>query len=207
MDKKQTALTNMHQLFLEALRHREQEIFRYLVILGPTIGGFMWLINNDAVNDAVNNKVFVVGTVGVLLLLLLGAVYAIALGYNYRYITLQLAKIETKFDIKDYMLGSWPRMPDEFVKRYRFLGCPCCTPPDIIKVFWLAFLAGIIGVTVSTYFVKPSVPLLVMVIHVGVACLVVGGLLAPWYYGQKLHELCNQEDIENWTPDRQDGNP
>ncbi len=53
MEEKQTALGNMHQLFLEALRHREQEIFRYLAILGPALGGFMWLIQSEASNGVV----------------------------------------------------------------------------------------------------------------------------------------------------------
>jgi hypothetical protein len=39
------ALESMHKLLLEALRHREQEIVRYLAILGPALGGFVWLLH------------------------------------------------------------------------------------------------------------------------------------------------------------------
>jgi len=244
MNEKQTALANMHQLFLEALRHREQEIFRYLAILGPALGGFVWLLHagsavevtTDAAGKAVITThvlsvgVFVVGTISVLLLLLLGAVYSLALGYNYRYITLQLAKLEKKLKIKHYMLEGWPGSRDVFVRRYKLLrsiprlirrwvfcilpkrsykrvfNTRWCTPPEIIKVFWWAFLTGIVGVTVSAYLVKPGALLLAVVIPVGAACLVIGGFLSPWHYGRKLHERCKQEP-ENWTPDQPNGNP
>ena len=203
MNEKQTALVNMHQLFLEALRHREQEIFRYLAILGPALGGFIWLIHGGPGS----NGAFVVGTVSVLLLLLLGAVYSLARGYNYRYITLQLAKLEKKLKIEHYMLEGWPRSRDVFLARYKLLcSIPWCTPPEVIRVFWWAFLTGTVGVTASACLIKPVVLLLAVVIPVGVACLVVGGFLLPWHYGRKLHERCKQEP-ENWTPDQQNGNP
>lgn len=36
----------IHKLLLEALRYREQEIFRYLAIPGPALGGFVWLLHS-----------------------------------------------------------------------------------------------------------------------------------------------------------------
>ena len=56
------ALLNMHKMFLEALRHREQEIVRFLAILGPALGGFIWLIGKRQLNP----DMFVTGTYGVL---------------------------------------------------------------------------------------------------------------------------------------------
>ena len=95
-----TVLGGMHRLFLEALRHREQEIFHYLAILGPALGGFGWILYNR-----IGRQVeFAVGTIFVIALLLLGALYSLALGYNYRYIVLELAKLETVLKIKDAML-------------------------------------------------------------------------------------------------------
>ena len=88
-------LENMHKLLLQALRHREQEIVRYLAILGPALGGFAWLLywSKDGVN-------LTVGTMGVLFLLFLGAIYSLALGYNYRCIVLELAKLEAVLQAK-----------------------------------------------------------------------------------------------------------
>ena len=138
-------LENMHKLFLEALRHREQEIFRYLAILGPALGGFMWLLQIDA-----EKKIFVMGTISVILLFLLGGIYCLALGYNFRYITLQLAKLESILKVKDSILVGWPKSPEDFIERYRLLwGIPWCTPPEIINVFWWAFSMGISGVTLT----------------------------------------------------------
>lgn len=183
------ALVNMHKLLLEALRHREQEIIRYLAILGPALGGFLWLI----LADQVNNLVFIAGTIGVLFLLLLGAFYSLALGYNYRYITLQLAKLETNLGISDAMLEGWPKSPKDFLKRYSIGGrIPWCTPPEVIWAFWLAFVVGIVGVTATACMHKPEVLILAWVSSVGVFSSLAGFLL-PIHFGQKLREHCNKE--------------
>ena len=74
-DHQGTAVANMHKTFLEALRHREQEIVRFVAILAPALGGFVWLLTKD-----VTPYVFTVGTLGVLFFLLVGGVYCLALG-------------------------------------------------------------------------------------------------------------------------------
>src|SRR5207302_6804579 len=99
-------------------------------ILVPAVGGFVWLLRS-----APEKTLFVGGTVGTLLLLFLGAVYSLTLGYNYRYITLQLAKIEDLLAATDAMLEGWPKSPNDFLQKYKFLGLSWCTPPEIIKVF------------------------------------------------------------------------
>lgn len=127
----------MHGALLDALRHREQEIFSYLAILVPALAGFVWLLANST-NSGVP---FLAGVFGVLLMLLLGATYSLTLGYNYRYITFQLAKIEQLLNAKDAMLHGWPKSPKEFLERYtiwRFM--PWCTPLGSA-----CFLAGLLG--------------------------------------------------------------
>src|SRR3989338_3054839 len=140
-------LMNMHQIFLETLRHREQEIFQYLAILGPALGGFGWLLFNRTGHE----EEFVYGTFGVIALLFLCAVYSLTLGYNFRYIILQLAKLEIFLDIKNVMLAGWPRDRRDFLKYKLFGFIPYCVPPEIIKVFWLAFLGGIALVTITAW--------------------------------------------------------
>jgi len=183
-----SALVNMHKLLLEALRHREQELVRYLAILGPALGGFVLLLHSGTCVAFV----FIVGTVGVLLLLLLGAVYSLALGYNFRYIILELAKLEALLKIRDAMLVGWPRSRKDFLDRYKIWGIPCCVPPEIIKIFWLAFLVGIVGVTVTACIYMPKTLVLKIVISSGTACLLVG-LLLPFWFGYKLRNKCEQE--------------
>jgi hypothetical protein len=142
-DSDESTLKEMHLALLEALRQREQETFSYLTTLGLAFGGFGWLLLHENSKEPPATKIlFVFGTVGILLLLCLGAIYALALGYNYRYITFQLAKIEDFLKIKDVMLKGWPRSVEEFKKYKRW-----CDPPEIIKVFWLAFTVGILFVT------------------------------------------------------------
>ena len=93
-----------------------------------------------------------------LLVLLMGAFYSLALGYNYRYIILQLAKLEATDTLalksKDVVLAYWPRKVEDFEKGSRWGVIPWCTPPDIIKVFWIAFLVCILGVTAVAYSVN-----------------------------------------------------
>jgi len=198
------AAQNMHKTFLEALRHREQEILRFMAILAPALGGFVWLVNLDD-EQARNLYVFGVGTIGVLFLLVVGAVYSLALGYNYRCITLQVAKLEaTCLGIRDFILEAWPRKRDDFLKRYKiFCKIPYCAPPEIIKVFWWAFNVGIFGVTVSgaihvftTEWEGVAMVLwAIVIIAFGVICEIVGWIMPIWY-GCKLKKLCKQEPAE-----------
>ncbi len=189
-DGSREALESMHRLLLEALRHREQEIVRYLAILGPALGGFVWLLHSGTGSAGM----FIVGTEGVLLLLLLGAAYSLALGYNYRYVTLELAKLEAILQITDAMLEIWPKTPEAFLKRYRLWHwIPWCTPPAVIKVFWVAFLIGIFGVMATAWGREPALATSGPMLLVGVMCLLLGWILIPMRYGKKLHKACEEE--------------
>jgi hypothetical protein len=53
----------MHKALLEALRHREQEILRYLAFVGPALAGFIWLLSLEYEKNA---WAFIVGTVAIL---------------------------------------------------------------------------------------------------------------------------------------------
>jgi hypothetical protein len=184
-----SVLENMHQQLLEALRHREQEVIRYLAILGPALGGFIWLLQSDKTGE----KVFIIGTIGVQLLLLLGAAYSLALGYNYRYITLELAKLENHLKIRDFVLVGWPRSSKEFMGRYKLFCCiPWCAPPEVIKIFWISFLVGIVGVTVASIYKLNTMPLII--IEGGILCFFVGWLL-PIHFGTKLQKQCKKENF------------
>lgn len=173
------ALQNMHQLLLEALRHREQAIIRFLVILGPALGGFVLLLQRDFID-----KVYISGTIGVQILLLLGSVYSIALGYNYRYIIFQLAKIEAALRIASVMLVKWPRSLADFEKQY-VKKDPRCIPPEIIRVFWLIFNFGILGVTVTAYDARLEILELTLILFMGSISLWIA-VWAPYYYGNKI---------------------
>jgi hypothetical protein len=178
----------MHQLFLEALRHREQEILKYLAILGPALSGYVLLYIKDA-----NTKGFFLGTLGALLALLIGSVYSLYLGYNFRYIVLEIAKIELILGMKDDMLVGWPRHPKQFQTRYVRFGMPYCTPPGIIEAFWLAFIIGMFGITVSATILGPiDWAYKTIIIFLGITCICLSFYL-PTRHGKKLHALCEQE--------------
>jgi len=146
------ALLNMHKAYLNALRHREQDIVRFVLILVSTLGGFVWLFQVDSPYRA---GALIVGTYGVFLVFLVGAFYALTLGYNYRYLTLQVSLLEHRFGLKEIMMAGWPGGQDDPVedvrKRCLWGVIPCCTPPEIVKYFWLAFVFGIALVTPLGY--------------------------------------------------------
>jgi hypothetical protein len=179
---------NMHNTLLEALRHREQEILRYIAILAPALGGFVWLVKEFIKDNEVIG--FTIGTVGVLFLLLLGAIYSLALGYNYRCITMQIAKLEALcLGMCKFILESWPRTPQDFVK-YKW-----CYPPEIIKPFWLAFVICIFGVTGIALLLLPIKENRLMwgiILVFGIICFCIA-LLAPSYYGSKFENHRKKE--------------
>lgn len=190
-------LEKMHGLLLEALRHREQEIFNYLAILGPALAGFAGILYKDQ-TKGVSIGLFLFGTVSVLSLLFFGAVYSLMLGYNYRYITLQLAKIEYVLGMTEAMLTKWPKIPEDF-DTYKCCSIWVCTPPEIIKVFWEAFLAGIAGVVVTACFWRPECLVYALASSFGAVFLVLGGILCPIWLGCKLHGLRDGETIGGWN--------
>ena len=106
-DKKDQLSSARHQLVLEALRQREQEVLRYLVIMGPALGGFVWLMSKYP--EEISIKAFCLGSIGLILIMLLGACYCIALGYNYRCIVFQIAKDEKNMCISGTVLNAWHR--------------------------------------------------------------------------------------------------
>lgn len=189
----------MHSLFLEALRNREQEILKFLAILVPALGAYGWFISKISNNI----ELFAIGTIGVLLLLLLGAIYSLALGYNFRCITFQIAKLETMLQVNDVMLKGWPKSIEEFKKRYCNGSKKKCFPPELIKFFWVAFLVGIGGVTISAVvlfikemiflFLIKDIVLLTIVLIIGTICLIIG-LWFPHYFGRKMRKLIKIED-------------
>lgn len=189
-------LRGMHAELLKSLRRREQEIFSYLAILVPALTGFFLLLTSN------NVSLFLIGSMGVILLLLLGSLYSLALGYNYRYITLQLAKIERWLSADHGLLEGWPKAPDQFRVRYSLWGIiPWCTPPAIIQVFWYAFLVGIIGVTAAASFSRPGI--CKFIVPFGACSFLGGALLGPLRFGHKLIRLCDQER-SSWDAQRPD---
>lgn len=192
------SIENMHKTFLEALRHREQEILRFIAILAPALGGFIWLLK-EFLENSNGTSVFTVGTVSVLFILMVGAIYALALGYNFRYVTLQLAKMESEncLNIKKFILESWPRTAKKWADKYR--KWPYCDPPDIIKVFWLAFVAAkLFIILVACFFLwveyENVCGQICTIIIVGGLCIIIAVLFAPIYYGWKLHIACDKEE-------------
>jgi hypothetical protein len=169
----------MHGALLEALRHREQEIFSYLAILVPALGGFLWLLLHRSVAGNSGDLALFAGTLGTLLLLFLGVGYSLTLGYNFRNVTFQLAKIEHHLEVEKVILQGWPRSPQAFRKQYRLWGLAYCAPPEMIKIFWAAFLIGMFWVVVVYWSIGTSAPHRWAVVSIG-AAFFLSGFGAPF---------------------------
>lgn len=193
MHVRNVAIADLHRLMLEALRQREQDIFKYIAILGTALGGFFLLIrsvnNNQPPSDNPLEELhFVIGTIGVLSLLAVGALYSASLGYNFRYITFQLAKIESRLKMDTYILEAWPRSVECFRKRYGIF----CKPPEIISIFWGSFIFAIFGVIVISCVLYPTELSRGAIISSG-AWAIGLGIMAPLHYAKKIRNLCNRE--------------
>lgn len=226
-DAQYQTLVNMHNAFHEALRHREQDIIRFVAILATALGGFVLILGKENLREPAR---FVAGAYGVLLILVVGAFYALALGYNYRYLTLQLSKLgsEACLDIEKFLLSHWPKDIEQFRRRCHCGIIPWCTPPGIIKVFWVAFVVSILGVTVVVSVAKNDIvwsettstqptnlqspaqgqpakpdsratwtPLLRPIPYVGGVCFLLS-LLGPIHVGWKMLRACDKENPMDW---------
>jgi len=197
----QTMVRDKHKLFLEALRHREQQIVQFLAILVPSLGAFLWLLRPVVCvvckegTVATRPELIATGAIAAIFLLCVGAVYAVALGYNFRYVVMQMAKIEAKTGILDYVLIGWPRKPGKFKKRY-------CMPPEMIMVFWLSFLVGIVGVALAAWYHVGNKPVCLLVALTAILAIVAGAQIAPRRYGRKLTEMADKENENEWEPDK-----
>lgn len=178
-------LANYHKLLLEALRDREQEIFLYLAIMGPALGGFIWLLYEV---ENTKPQIVLTATIGIWLLFLLGALYSVALGYNYRYITLQLRKLEEELGIQDEILASWGKSFEESLNDYRiFCGIPWCGLPEVIKWYWFAFPTLILFTTSAAFYYTHR-----YILILGIVPFILS-LMSPICYGCKLHSICKEE--------------
>ena len=148
------ALRGYHRALLEAMRQREVDIIKFLAILGLALGGFVWLYHQTGGKAT---PAMIVGLYGVLLSLFVGALYALALGYNYRSITMQAAKLECGLRIQENVLLGWPTTCRDFERRFRWGAIPWSSPPEIIKTFWLALLLCIFLVIVFSFRMEPDV--------------------------------------------------
>jgi len=205
MDLKDEVRLRRHQLFLEALRYREQEVFRYLAIMGPALGGFVWLLARYR-NHHIDITTFCLGTVGLVALLFLGACYCIALGYNYRYLTFQISKEEDEIGVSRTVLKAWPRGLHRWFEWTKFghyhplLGklharlynSAWCFPPGLIAVFWYAFVVGQVFLTLTAFLVSKSDRIAWLAFGVGIVCVAMT-FIVPWWHGKKLRDLVEKE--------------
>jgi len=192
-----------HRLFLEAPRHREQEVLRYLAILGPALGGFLWLAMKYPKD--VTAVTFHVAAIALQGLMLLGAWYGAALGYNYRCITMLLSKEEKSPDLADAALEAWADAPGgsgdrttlghyfRWARRWPWLSNrPWCFPPELVAVFWWAFLICTAFLTLATVAICDWGWPVGLTVICGAGAFVLS-LVAPWHFGKKLRSVREKE--------------
>ena len=195
------ALRDKHQQLLIALRQREQDVIRYLAILVPAFGGFYWLIDKR-ISDNLPEKVFLLGGIGIQFILTVGAAYTLMLSYNYRYIVIQLAKLESKLNLENATLEGWLKWSkdgslEEYQKR---MGNWWKMPPEIMKVFWVTFLISIFFVTLIQLFYLCTPCYRGWSALCGALGLVIGAVLMPESLCSKLQKILSDEIHTRQSP-------
>jgi hypothetical protein len=212
MKNKNEIVEMRYRLLLEALRRREEEVLRYLAILGPAFGGLFYLVTMSGRCPKDDNIwTFCVAIAGLEALLLLGAWYCSALGYNYRSIIIQVVKLEETLKVQDSVLNAWPKTIGKCAKRsqlghyFQWLSeerhpkiykLPWCFPPAIINVFLWAFCLSIVYFTLSTIIICGWYWQVEVATVFGVMFLFFS-LYAPYYFGKKLKRVCDMEKQED----------
>ena len=185
---REEALLNMQKLYLEALRSRESEVLQFIVVLATGLGGFAWAMDKIITGGiSLENHLvsFVAIIFSILLLLLLGAMHALALSYNYRSVVLQLRKIEDSIHVGDVILDEW-----------RKIKCNM-KPPEIIKQFYLAYIWAIILITLFSLLVVCSYnPIMSVAIAIIGACIVyILCYKVRIYYDSKIEYLIKNDSV------------
>jgi len=101
-------------------------------------------------------------------------------------------------EIKDFMLKYWLRTPKQWKEKYKK---GKCFPPEIIKVFWLAFvIAKFLVVLAAGVFLYTKCENVTVQIHLviigGLFCIIIAAWFAPCHYGKKLRGACEDEPDE-----------
>jgi hypothetical protein len=191
-------LINMHSLMMEALRHREQDIIRYLAILIPAFGGFLWILKD--INEKYMDSIYIVAVIVVVVLLTMGGIYSLSISYNYRSVLFQKAKLEKMLGMKSFILCNWSRDPKDFKAKLPHLLFECLPylpVPEIIRGPWQAFRIGIIVVVTAACFARP----LLMPTNAVLIILLLSFSSLVWYqckFGKKLLDLYNKENVDEW---------
>ncbi len=176
-----------NELYLRALRQREDDVVKFLGLLVPALVGYIWLLTKSS---EVCEQTLFSGTVGVIFVLSVGAVFTVALGFNYRYITLQMAKIDVFYSVDKLVLKKWPRKPGDFKMIF-------CSPPEILKIYWISYLILILLICcISCLFIDKCSYLCIIFVISFIALLF--SILLPFYYGCKIQKICELEGI-NWN--------
>ena len=188
--KRDEALLNMQKLYLEALRSRENEVLQFIVIIASALGGFSWLlgglVSGQPHFSADALQLFIFGVLAILLLLSLGAMYTLALGYNYRSMLLQIRKLEEALKVNEVVLCSWSTAKCEY------------SLPEILKHFYTAYLLGHLLVALSTAYIfrlhkLPVLAYFSLIMEVLVLSYLY--VFLPNEYGIKIGKICTEGDF------------
>ena len=194
-NKEDCMVVKYHNLLLDALRSRENEIIPFIAIIGPALGGYIWLLYKL---NGKNPELIIITTIGIWILFLLGALYSAALGYNYRCILYQVKKIEQEQNIKKYIIKAWHEPVRDHSKKHASIfwnRIDWCPMPEVIKWFWVSFPVLILGVTAASWIQIKDYECKCILLF-GIVPFVLG-LIAPVYYGTKINQIYIDEKKNN----------
>jgi len=177
---------------LEALRHREQEVLRFWAIVGPALAGYAWLLFGKEEPIQPGTEAYWMLTVATILLVFLGACYALAIGYHYRALREQLRKLEgQRFLDAQYVLAKW---------RTSFKG-NSCWPPEVVLVFFTASvllmpLLALFSIVLALPTRQTAWPGPCLTVFAAASCMFLALWVIPRHYADKLKDIVAEEQKE-----------
>ncbi|TET39242.1 MAG: hypothetical protein E3J72_00945 [Planctomycetota bacterium] len=194
-------LREFYKILLESMRTREQALLRFLALFGAPIAGYIWILvhHNQTKSDInISNAGLLAAALGTILIQILGAIYILALSYNFRSMQIACDKIEKEFNIVDKMPKGW-RLTRERIGKWGLLDFA----PEMFKVI-LFFPLFTIPAVCFTYvykvhamcddFLVPFTGGIVITIVVGFFA-ILGVRFVVIRYSNKLLAMLNEENI------------
>ena len=182
------AALDLHKIMLEAMRSREREILHFIGFFLPAIVGFFaigWLKGGES---AVPAEILLPAvSVVTILILSFGALYALALSYNYRYIQLVTWSLQEHLGLAQFE-------PDWKPKLFQCGNLGIFNfAPEIIRAQLLLFLALIIAAAVLFSLWSSCVWLSYVLVWGGAICgLFIICLYGYCIYPKKYNKYCKQ---------------
>jgi len=180
-----------YTLFVQSMDTHYSEILKFLAILIPSLTAFFYVLNQyeSAEFDSKLFMGFFFVTLIVMFIQAWGAIYALAMGYRFRYLQATVSRIEQAFGVDYYMPASFKIKRITGIRQRLLLSIA----PAILQVHVFFFILSIVVIGVASFMVIPY-PYKAVVAVVGPVAILFVFLMGAFYYPNKLNFILIDSD-------------